>query len=386
MNFQVISIHDSGPGSLRAAITEANNEEDSLIEITVNGIIKLESVLPEIRSNMQIVSRNLITIDGNGISSSIFIVGDGQKEINFKLEKIRIVGGKGYKKEDAIFNYLMGGGIYIRNLARCQLKTCHIEKNSCLSDNCLCYGGGIFNNGHLTLDSSTIQYNRCINMTIEGEASGGGLVNVGDCIILNSTINDNYNMIGHDLNTISFGNGLANAGSLIMMNTTVSQNFNICPNKDNYQLYGGGLYNVGHILLVNSTIAFNLQIGHGGGIYNHGHIKLVNTIIAENLATINPDVSGSFHSYGYNCISHLGSAHGFTTFDILDKSVHLNPLSNYGGQTLTITPKLSSPVISAGSIPFLQFFEAQTAISLSHDQRGHPRITHSNLDIGSVQI
>jgi hypothetical protein len=44
--FTVTSLSDSGPGSLRAAITSANANPGSLINFAVNGTIALDSALP----------------------------------------------------------------------------------------------------------------------------------------------------------------------------------------------------------------------------------------------------------------------------------------------------------------------------------------------------
>lgn len=378
--YTVTNNNDFGPGSFREAIIQANLEQSSEIVFHVSGVIRLKTQLPDLTSNVKITAVG-VTLDGQGFASTILTL---SKNCQAKIHGLTIRGGTGHLENSQPFNYVLGGGLYVHPSASCRLESCIIEDNSCCSANNICYGAGIFIYGVTTLINCTVQKNKCVSNNLE--ASAAGIANAGQLLVIDSTISDNYNIIGSELNNVSIGNGLASAGNLIMVNSTVSGNFNMCPNKQNAQLCTGGLYNNGTANLINCTIAHNFQTGTGGGIYNIGSLEIGNTIIADNVAASDADVSGNFKSNGYNLITKLGSATGFGSHDLKNVSAHIQPLANYGGPTLTLKPYLDSPAVSAASLSLLTTFEQKTNLVIQTDQRGYPRVTRQQLDIGSVQL
>jgi hypothetical protein len=126
-------------------------------------------------------------------------------------------------------------------------------------------GGAVWNNGTLTLISSTISGN-------SANLRGGGIYNDGGTVTLtNSTLSGNT--AGTE------GGGLYTYfGAVTLVNSTVSGN--------TAGTEGGGLYNFSATLnLVNSTVSGNTATTDGGGVYNRGGtVSLVNSTVSGNTA------------------------------------------------------------------------------------------------------
>ena len=92
------------------------------------------------------------------------------------------------------------------------------------------------------------------------KAAGVGIYNQGSLTLNNSTISDNTGMQG---------GGICNDyGTLTLNNSTIS---------DNAATYGGGIYNAGTLILNNSTVSDNTAGGEGGGICNLGETLTLNS-------------------------------------------------------------------------------------------------------------
>jgi parallel beta-helix repeat protein len=145
-------------------------------------------------------------------------------------------------------------------------------------------GGGIFNKGSLTLNSSTISGNTALISTSEhGEGiysyfgSGGGIFNKGSLTLNNSTISGNTAQWN--------GAGLYNAvsGTIELANSVVSGNSQLA--SPTMPLgYGGGINNEGKATISNCTISGNSTTAMGGGIFNSGTATLVESTVSGNSA------------------------------------------------------------------------------------------------------
>jgi hypothetical protein len=152
-------------------------------------------------------------------------------------------------------------------------------------------GGGIFNDGILTIIKSTISQNAVRFPSF----SGGGIFNRGTLTITNSTISSNATLDGN-------GGGIFNNGMLTITNSTISSN--------EARLSGHGIFNGGTLTVTNSTIVGNTPgvdaFGfNGGGIFTVGTVELQNTILALNMVALSgrgPDCSGPVTSLGNNLI------------------------------------------------------------------------------------
>ena len=159
-----------------------------------------------------------------------------------------------------------GGGIaVIGNLSTATIK------NSQIHDNQAGRGGGIYNQGILTLEYSEISANRISSTS--GFGTGAGIANSGDLTIKNSTISNN-------LNPEANGGGILNAstGDLLMVDSTVSGN---TAGKS-----GGGIYfNTGEMYVYGCTINGNSAGEDGGGLHiTNSDGQLINCTVSGNFA------------------------------------------------------------------------------------------------------
>ncbi len=303
-----------------------------------------------------------------------------------------------------------GGGIYNTGTAK--------VLNSTLNDNSASAnggagGGGIENTGHLTVSTSTLNNNsvsalssdgggisntgtgtlEISNSTLSGNSAlegGGGIFNDGNSIIKNSTFSGN---------SAAFGGGISNGGTMTVSNSTLSGN---SANRSNPSFdrskVGGGIYNNGTLTLVFSTLTLN-SAANGSGVYNDpgsvgsfvvssGTVNVRNTIIAGNINStdgVNPDVSGTFTSKGYNLIGDGTGSTGFSDpGDIVGTSTKpidplLGSLASNGGPTQTIALLKNSPAINAGD-PTVLPTDPKT------DQRGKRRVRGGRADIGAFEF
>ena len=278
-----------------------------------------------------------------------------------------------------------GGGIY--NAGSMTLNSSIVNDNTAYNQ-----GGGIYNyTNTMTLNNSTISFNT------SQYSAGGGVYNFGGLATLqNSTISDN---------TGSFGGGIYKySGTMILNNCTVSGNSSLSDR-------GGGIFNFsGDMTLNNSTISGNTSSSDGGGIVNHydstmtlnnstvtsntaytfgGGIRsyipvtLQNSILAGNISLgTDPDCYGPISSAGYNLIGNTTCLiNGDLTGNITGVDPMLGPLQNNGGTTLTHALLQGSPAINAGNPAGCT---DQLGNPLTADQRGKPRV--GRCDVGAYEL
>jgi len=111
----------------------------------------------------------------------------------------------------------------------------------------------------------------------EGYPNGGGIYNEGTLTLTNTTVSGNR-ALG--------GGGIDNAGTLTLINSTVSGN-----SATNLYASGGGIYNEGTLTLINSTVSSNSASTSGGGIYNGGRLTLINSTVSGNRAPAGADIA-----------------------------------------------------------------------------------------------
>jgi len=203
------------------------------------------------------------------------------------------------------------------------------------------FGGGIDNNGALTLNNDTISGNKASD-------GGGGIYNAGGTLTLN-----NDTLSG---NSASTGGGIENdsSGVLKLANVTISKNT---------AANGSGVYlNSGRSTIVNTILAGNTtgsSAGCGSGSFFD--------IGGHNVLDANPNAG--------NC-ANLGN--GQNDQKVADPLV--NGLASNGGPTQTMSLQSGSAAIGNGL--------ASTCENLPGgdlDQRGHPRASKSRnaCDIGA---
>ncbi|MDQ2786607.1 MAG: right-handed parallel beta-helix repeat-containing protein [Chloroflexota bacterium] len=346
--FTVSTTSDSGVGSLRDAIIHANANPGATIAFAIPNAgvqtITLAAALPNIAAN--------VTIDGTtqlGYSGAPLIAIDGATSVT----DLTIASGVEARLRGLSITRGQGGT-----------------------------GGGILNNGTLTLDLSSVTNNSAAS----GPASGGGINNTGALTVIGSTISGNSAGSGAGIfstgrltltaSTVN-GNNASGLGGGLLITGTQSQTIINSTITGNIAASGGGIDNQGALVITNSTISANhASVTDGGGIKAESRgigVTVTNTIIADNSClTPTDDVSGTFISGGHNLIGFTGISIGFgATGDVLNPpSSGVSPtLADNGGPTMTLALQSGSQAIGAGDPSVC----AASPVS-GRDQRGVARL------------
>src|SRR5262249_27589411 len=168
-----------------------------------------------------------------------------------------------------------------------------------------------------TVDSGTTVVLSGLTITHGVADYGGGIFNQGTLTLTNATVSGN--------SARDRGGGLYNDGTLHL---TKGPRSGIPPHGyyyyDDYHYY--------------------YYSGFGGGIYiGGGTLTTRNTILAGNTATTGPDLEGSLGSLGHNLIGNTSGGSGFDATDLLDVDPLLGPLQDNGGPTKTMALLARSP-------------------------------------------
>jgi parallel beta-helix repeat protein len=358
--FKVISTADSGLGSLRQAVANANaaTTADTIIftslfntaqtiTLTTGQLLLTGAATTTITGP----GANLLSVSGNN-ASGVFTV-NGNASAAFS--GLRITGG----------NDSFGGGLI--NAGTATVTNCVVDGNTATT------GGGVANGSSLTMVNCTISGNSAIDYA-------GGINNQsGTAVLISCTVTGN-SMQGNA--TTYGGGGLRNGfnGTMTLTDCTVSSNTSATN--------GGGVENgvdAGNFLfLTNCTISNNVAASFGGGINQFGGAggtaTISNSIVAGNTATSGkPDADGTnFVSHGHNLIGKTDGSAGWVSTDLTGTIASpLNPqlgaLAANGGPTQTIALLPNSPAINAGN----------SASAPAADQRGLTRF--GNTDIGAFE-
>ena len=301
----VTNTNDSGPGSLRAAVTEANgnSETDAIVfDPAVFGspqtITLTEQIL--ISNNFNTVENvtitgpgaDLLTISGNGVTR---IFGTIQQD-TIAISGMTLTGGYAIDGGGAISN----GGVltltdivFVQNTSSTGGAIYNAENgpdsgvlnvNSCVFRDNTTFGTNINGNGGSAITNRSGRLTVTDSSMTDGKTRGGGgglrieggLVNVSNTTISNNTSGGVGNARG--------GGGIYNGGELTLTNCTVSGNTSTEDSE------GGGIRNVFKLTLINSIVTGNTSTEGGGGIFAAGTtasgelVTIINSTISNNSA------------------------------------------------------------------------------------------------------
>jgi hypothetical protein len=374
----VTSTNDSGPGSFRAALASAAN----------NDVINFSVPAPSsvILTGGELRVTNSVTILGPG-ATNLMINGNAASRV-FHIGQSNLVSISGLTiTNGAAGNAAPGGAGIYNDHATLAVSNCVVTGNSAGNDG----GGGIYN------DHGALMINNCV-ISGNSAGSGGGVENDGmysgsaTLNISNSTISSNSAGYGGAIS--NSGSGTSGAGaSAQITNCTISGN--------SASTWGGAVFNWGvygdaNLVVANTTLNNNSSSGSGGDIYNGGSggtgiVEIANTILNAGASGQNiTNDTGTVTSYGYNLSSDDAGGDGTTApggllnapGDQRNTNPLLDPagLKNNGGPTPTIALQNGSPAIDAGNPTFTPppYF----------DQRGpgFPRVVNGRIDIGAFEF
>jgi Domain of unknown function (DUF4347) len=287
--FHVTNTNDAGAGSLRDAISLANNAAGA-DTINFTGSIFKDAVPDQITlTSGKLLINSDITIKGTG-ASKLSISGNNASRV-FEIASSNVT-ISGLLITEGLANGGLPNGGGILNTGTLTLN------NSTVSGNTAVNGGGIYNGGTLALNSSTVSGNTAFNggggisnfgtlslnnSIVSGNTAGGGggIANSGTMTLSKSTVSGNTaNIFG--------GGGIANGGTMTLSNSTVSGN--TVTTGD-----GGGILHIFGTMTVNNSTVSGNTAPKGGGIYNTSILALKNSILSGNTATTS---GGGLYSVG----------------------------------------------------------------------------------------
>ncbi|MGH6905091.1 MAG: choice-of-anchor Q domain-containing protein, partial [Geminicoccaceae bacterium] len=368
--FVVTNLNDSGVGSLRQAILDANGngaaDTITFARRLAGRTIALSSGQLGIANDTAGPDLTIdgdadgdgapdITVDAQG-GSRVFLIASGAEAT---LEGLVITGGA-----------FSGGGIL--NDGGTLTVT-----NSTIRGNSGDFGGGINNRGTAAVEGSTISGNTA------GFDGGGIHHDAGTLTVIRSTISGNSARFG--------GGAIENntRGTLTVVNSTITRNVAVG---------GSGIQNFGAVSVEASTISGNNNSSNlaGGGIRHEtgdGTVEIKSTIVAGN--SPGDCFFGTITSLGFNLEG--GTSCGFTaTGDqqniavaavLVTDASGAPVLADNGGPTRTIA------LLDADTNPALDAIPVEDCTDVDDmpvlfDQRGisRPQPADGNCDIGAFEL
>ncbi|MFW5642318.1 MAG: choice-of-anchor Q domain-containing protein, partial [Roseicyclus sp.] len=432
--FEVTNTNDSGAGSLRQAILDANasantgGDPDQIVFAAslAGAAIRLGSTLPTIIEALTISG----DVDGNG-SADILITGDvdGDDATDARgvtllattaeadladnvrlmdataaltLDGLILTGGRA-TSDSPVSGEAAGGAV--RALGDLTLTNVTVAGNS--TAGLFAWGGGV-SGSTVTLTNSTVRG----NSTAGTNSQGGGIFGYETVTLTNSTVSGN-STAGDN----SAGGGVS--GTIVTLtNSTVAGNSTAGAYSG-----GGGVSGVYAVTLTNSTVSGNSTAGtnsQGGGVYVFGYVArevtLTNSIVLGNVATNARDqeINGTVTAEGLNLVGADAAAFdasGFANIANADPSlvfaatvevladtnadgvpetptgVQAGVLAANGGPTATIALRLAldNPALNSGDTSLAVDGE-DTPLSFDQRGEGFARVVGPAVDLGAFEV
>jgi len=326
-DFGVTNTNDSGEGSLRLAIENANLLPGT-DTVTFIGATFADAV-PDLITlgGTELVISEAVTVDGTG-ADLLSISGNDASRI-FSITDF-------------------AGSVTIRDLTLTDGHAVGVAAD----------GGSILKSGAL----SGLIVERCHVTNNVSDSRGGGLFIGGGTVI----VRDSTFSINEANGTTGGGGGIANAGNLSVLNSTISGNQ--APNATGEG--GGGILDLGTLSLLNSTVTGNRvnTTGGGGGIDSSGNETFGNSVVAGNFkgggSTPSDIEGGAVETATFTLVGDSTTAGGITdgtsgnlvgdagtgTLDIA--TVLDTILADNGGPTPTHKLVAGGPAVDAGDPAF----------------------------------
>ena len=359
VQFTVTNLNDSGAGSLRQAIADANalsGKDEIIFEDSLSGgEITLISGELTVSDEVQIqgLGAEDLAISGNN-NSPVFVIDDGTDDL-IEVEITGLTLTEGIDRETPTdFGAIIDAGAGIDNLEQLTLSDSIITgsdgtaidnagtlylNNSIVEDNNTVGTPGISNGGTAIIVGSTIRNN--FTPTSSGIISNGGILTLEDSLVAdnNGFGISNFNFDNTAVTTVN-NSTIENNNSGGIDNFSFSRTFPDNPSGDNLVIVNdstirgnsqeGGISNSGAAVEINNSIVTgNVSEFEGGGINNSGE-----AILTVNGSTITDNVAGGdFNSSGggISNTANPGSAGGTPTLNITNSTISGNRAYSGGG-------------------------------------------------------
>ncbi len=311
----VTSLADGGLGSLRIAINASLSGGFVGFAPGLAGTITLTNGELAIGRDLTIIGPGAanLTVSGNNVSRVFEVTS------NTTVNMFGLTVANGLYTGDGLGS---GGGIL--NNGALTLSNCVVTGDEARGlftvGPGLATGGGIQNNGNLWLYNCVVSSNAARGTFPAGSANGGGIQNNGYLYLLGSTLSGN-SAIGADDNSGNYGGSGAggaiyNQGTMSLFTCTLSGNGAAGGSESNLvgpsgNGYGGGIYNAGPFAAVSScTISGNSGYGGGNGFFHGGDAKGGGVYAASGALNLgNSIVAGNSISAGYGSL-YIGMSAG----------------------------------------------------------------------------
>jgi hypothetical protein len=353
----VTDLTDSGAGSLRGTIAQAQSGDTIVFDNSLSGgTITLAVANGELTLQSDVTIQGLgapnLTISGNN-SSRVFQIYPG---VNATISGLTITGGRATSSTPSMN---AGGGIV--NDGSLVLTDCVVTGNTVDSSGPItnsCYGGGIDNGGPLTLNNCTIS-NNTVTAGAIGNAYGAGIystvgVTLNHCTVSGNTVSGAGLAVGGGV----YAQITSAGGALTLSDCTITNNTAITPAgaTGNPVAQGGGVYVVGgfapglSVTLTRCTVSGNTvsstASASGGGIYCNldGTVTLSQCVVTGNTITTTAGIgeTGTFtyalaQGGGFWLSASVGSATlSDCTFSNNSASANLAANTTSGGDGLAL--------------------------------------------------
>jgi len=290
----VTNTNDSGPGSLRQALVDANDGDEITFAVTGTITLTSDELLVNHSINISGPGSANLAVNGNG-SHRVFHVSSGQ---TVTISDLMISNGNDYN----------AGGIY-NDGATLTVNDCVFSANS----------GGGYGGGGIMNDASNANANLTVNNCLfDGNSAdflGGGILNfttssttanltVSNCTISNNSADDGGGIVSYPGfdgtataivsdttmtgNSADFGRGGAIHNDSPVVGGSATLTVSSCTISNNSAYFsGGGIGNsAGNLQISNCTVSGN-SAGSGGGVYteyDEAEVHISNSTLSGNSA------------------------------------------------------------------------------------------------------
>ena len=295
--FTVTNLNNSGVGSLRQAIIEANanpnppgDVDDIVFNVPPNSVIPTDAGVDFIFTVEMVITDGVdisgpgadtLTIDAQ-MNDRIFNIddGDGGTDIVVSISGLSLINGS----VDTSGDPLTDGGGAIFNNEILSIDSCVFENNTNTAN-----GGAIYNAANATITEIN---NTDFNGNFSSSLLDGGAIYNNQNALIESIMNSTF-----DTNIARQGGAIGNVGNILSIESSIFTSNDTSFNSGAIINFSAGTIDE----IVNSTFNNNSALAQGGAIGNSGLIKMISS------TTFSDNESGPNGIFGGGAIFNFGT-------------------------------------------------------------------------------